>query len=61
MSRTTLRLATLATLTAAVYAQDISGDWQGEAGRYRYLLQVPKPAAAGSNATLTLIDQHLDW
>ena len=51
-----------ATLSAsALCAQDIAGDWQGEAGRYRYVLHVTKPANGSLSGTLTMIDQHLDW
>src|SRR5579863_2971732 len=62
MKNTTLWITAFAALSAgALRAQDIAGDWQGEAGRYRYVLHVTKPDSSGGNPTLTMIDQHLDW
>jgi len=62
MKNTTLWIAAFATLSSGLLrAQDIAVDWQGEAGRYRYVLHVTKPGSGGGNPTLTMIDQHLDW
>jgi non-heme chloroperoxidase len=55
MRDTLLWIAAFVTFAFGACAQDISGDWQGEAGRYRYVLRT------GEKATLTQIDQHLDW
>jgi len=56
MRNTMLWIAAFATFTTAACAQDIAGDWQGEAGRYRYVLRVGEPDDGGRKATLTQID-----
>ena len=62
MKNMTLWIAAFATLSSGLLrAQDIAVDWQGEAGRYRYVLHVTKPGSGGGNPTLTMIDRHLDW
>lgn len=61
MRNTMLCIAAFAMFTAGAYTQDIAGDWQGEAGRYQYVLSVGEPNSGGWKATLTQIDQHLDW
>jgi hypothetical protein len=67
MRNCTLLLALLASSAGALFAQDISGDWQGtvktgdrETGRYRYLLHIVKKNGAWSG-TIRTIDQRIDW
>jgi pimeloyl-ACP methyl ester carboxylesterase len=67
--RTSILLACLLALAAsALFAQDISGDWQGavktgdrETGRYRYLLHIVKGNNGAWNGTIRTIDQRIDW
>jgi non-heme chloroperoxidase len=61
MRDTLLWIAAFVTFAFGACAQDISGDWHGEAGRYQYVLHVDKPDSGGQKATLTQIDQDLDW
>lgn len=61
MRNTLLWIAAFAIFASGASAQDISGDRQGEAGRYRYVLHVGEPDGGSPKATLTKIDQHLDW
>ncbi len=67
--RTSILLAcSLALAASALFAQDISGDWQGmvktgdrETGRYRYLLQIVKGNNGVLSGTVRTIDQRIDW
>jgi len=64
--RTTFWIVLLTTLWGrSLYAQDISGDWQGtlKAGpqELRLVVKIGKAANGGWNATLFSIDQSPDW
>ena len=68
MRNCTLLLALLAFGGSALFAQDISGDWQGaiktsgrETGRYRYLLHIVKERSGAWSGTVRTIDQRIDW
>jgi non-heme chloroperoxidase len=68
MRHRTLLLASLAVGGGALFAQDISGDWQGtimtgdrETGRYRYLLHIVKEKNGKWSGTVRQIDQRIDW
>jgi len=67
--RTIARLIfSLALAASALFAQDISGDWQGtiktgdrETGRYRYLLHITKDTSGAWTGAVRTIDQKIDW
>jgi non-heme chloroperoxidase len=68
MRNCTLLLVLFASGAGALFAQDISGDWQGtiktgdrETGRYRYLLHVVKEKNGSWSGTVRTIDQRIDW
>jgi hypothetical protein len=67
MRNCTRYVAALVLAVSAVFAQNISGDWQGtvktgsqETGRYRYLLHIVKEKN-GWGGTVRTIDQRIDW
>src|ERR1700683_1325750 len=60
--------ATASLLASALFAQDISGYWQGtiktgfqENGGYRHVLHVAKENGGAWKAALQTIDQRIDW
>jgi pimeloyl-ACP methyl ester carboxylesterase len=68
MRMSTLFACSLALIASALFAQDISGDWQGtvrtgdrETGRYRYLLHIVKDNSGAWSGTVRTIDQRIDW
>jgi pimeloyl-ACP methyl ester carboxylesterase len=66
MRNGTLRACALASLAAAsLYAQDITGDWQGilnmGSEETRHILRITKGGDDGWNAKLFNIDQTHDW
>jgi pimeloyl-ACP methyl ester carboxylesterase len=68
MKNCTLMLVLSACGVGALFAQDISGDWQGavktgdrETGRYRYLLHIVKEKNGSWSGTVRTIDQRIDW
>jgi len=68
MRHRTFFLVFLAFGAGALFAQDITGDWQGtimtggrETGRYRYLLHIVKEKNGAWSGTVRTIDQRIDW
>lgn len=68
MGRTKWLVALCMLLSSILWAQDISGDWQGtiktgdrETGRYRYLLHIIRSQNGAWGGTVRTIDQRIDW
>ena len=68
MRMSILFACSLALIASALFAQNISGDWQGtvrtgdrETGRYRYLLHIVKDNSGAWSGTVRTIDQRIDW
>ena len=68
MRNCTFLLALFASGPGTMFAQDISGDWQGtiktgdrETGRYRYVLHIVKEKNRSWSGTVRTIDQRIDW